>query len=253
MHTLMVVDDEFNIRNGLVTSVPWETIGVKVVAQARDGVEALALARQFRPELVVTDISMDEMDGLEFATLLLDERPATKVIILSGYGEFAYAQRALDLKVSAYLLKPLSPEDLLVKVSEAVKEIEAERDRAQRLGEAIEPPGEGTAAGRAVVRRARDFLEMKFADHETSLESLAEYLGLTPGYTSKLFKAETGRNYTEELASLRIEKAKELLLHTNLKSAEVGARVGYTNPQYFATTFRKATGMAPSEYREMLT
>jgi YesN/AraC family two-component response regulator len=249
MRTLMVVDDEFNIRNGLVISVPWETIGVKVVAQARDGAEALDLARQFHPDLVVTDISMDEMDGLEFTTVLLKELPRTKVIILSGYGEFAYAQRALDLKVSAYLLKPVSPEDLLVKVAEVVKEWESDRERARRLGE-DKSVGEEAVGDRAVIRRARDYLESRFGDHETCLESLAGHLGLTPGYISKLFKAETGRNYTEELADLRIKKAKELLSHSNLKLSEVGVRVGYLNPQYFATAFRKATGMTPSEYRE---
>ncbi len=249
MHSLLVVDDEFNIRNGLVTSVPWETIGVRVVGQAQDGREALELAKTLAPDLVVTDISMDEMDGLDFTAALLELRPRTKVIILSGYGEFAYAQRALSLRVSAYLLKPIDPDDLLAQVAEAVKELEAERDLARRLGE----PSGDESLGRAVIRRAREFLESRFADHETSLEALADHLGLTPGYLSKLFKAETGRNYSEELAHLRIEKAKELLLHSNLKLAEVGTRVGHPNPQYFATVFRRATGMSPSEFRERLT
>ena len=106
-------------------------------------------------------------------------------------------------------------------------------------------------AGRATIRRARDYLEAHYADLTTSLESLADHLGLTPAYLSKLFKAETGRNYSDELAALRIEKAKDLLLHTNLKTSEIGVQVGYPNPQYFATAFRKATGFTPSEYREM--
>lgn len=248
MHTLMIVDDEYNIRDGLVNLVPWNTIGVQVVAQARDGAEALELARQYRPDVVVTDISMDEMDGLEFSEALLAERPRTKIIILSGFSEFSYAQRALQLRVSAYLLKPVNPEDLLAHVAEAVRVLEDEREKARRLGERTEPaeaPG-----GRAVIRRALEYLEAFYADHETSLESLAEHLGLTPAYLSKLFKTETGRNYSEELAALRIDKAKDLLVHTNLRSSEVASRVGYSNPQYFATAFRRATGKSPSEYRE---
>lgn len=245
MHTLMIVDDEFNIRDGLVNTVPWDSIGVKVVAEARDGLEALEVARQAKPDVVITDISMDELDGLGFAEALLAERPATKVLILSGYGEFAYAQKAVRLKVWSYLLKPVTPAELLDQVSLAVKALEADRERARRLGEADEP-----VVGRSVIRRAQEYLETHFGDHETSLEALADHLGLTPSYLSKLFKNETGRNYSEELAALRVEKAKTLLLTTNLRAAEVGLRVGYANPQYFSTAFRKATGQSPSEFRE---
>jgi two-component system response regulator YesN len=248
MHTLMIVDYEYNIRDGLVNAVPWDSIGVRVAAEAQDGMEALDAARRVRPDVVITDISMDEMDGLELTAALLAERPQTKVIILSGFGEFSYAQRALELKVWAYLLKPVTPEDLLEKVSEAVRALESDRDRARKLGEPAE--GSEPAPGRAVIRRAREYLEVHYSDHETSLESLAAHLGLTPAYLSKLFKTETGRNYSEELADLRMEKARDLLRSTNLRSSEVGVRVGYPNPQYFATAFKKATGTSPSEFRE---
>lgn len=250
MHTLMVVDDEYNIRRGLVTAVDWASIGVMVVAEARDGQEALELARKVKPDVVLTDISMDEMDGLAFTEVLLKERPRTKVVILSGFGEFSYAQKALDLKVSAYLLKPVSPEDLLEKIAEATRAYDKERDQARRLGEPDPETTAGSAGGRAVVRRAREYLETHYQDHETCLDSLADHLGLTPAYLSKLFKAETGRNYGDELAALRMEKAKALLLQTNLKTSEIGVMVGYPNPQYFATAFRKATGLSPSEFRE---
>lgn len=243
----MIVDDEYNIREGLVNAVPWDSIGVRVVAQAQDGTEALDLARQSRPDVVITDISMDEMDGLEFAETLLAERPWTKVIILSGYSEFAYAQRAVSLRVWAYLLKPVGPEELLEKVAGAVQALELDRSRGRRWGEATV---EADLPGRSVIRRAREYLDSQYHDHETSLESMADHLGLTPAYLSKLFKAETGQNYSDALAELRIEKAKDLLLSTNLKSADVGARVGYQNPQYFATAFKKATGVSPSEFRE---
>jgi len=236
----MIVDDEYNIRDGLVNAVPWRTIGVEVVAEARDGQEALEQARKYHPDVVITDISMDEMNGLEFSEALLRERPGTKIIILSGYGEFSYAQRAVRLRVFAYLLKPVTPEELLAQVSEALKTVGAEP-----------VPEAGALSGRAVIRRALEYLEAYYADHETSLDSLAEHLGLTPAYLSKLFKGETGRNYSEALTDLRIERAKQLLLTTNLRTSEVGDRVGYSNPQYFATAFRKATGHTPSEFREL--
>lgn len=239
MYTLLVADDEFNIRDGLVHAMPWESLDVQVVAEARDGLEALELALECRPDLVITDISMDRMNGLEFAASLLAQRPQTKVIILSGYGEFSYAQRAVELKVWAYLLKPVTPEELLDKVASAIAS----------LGPGVLASPEGSAE-RAVIRRARDYLESHCEDHELSLEVLSRALELTPAYLSKLFKSETGRNYSDELTDLRMEKAKELLRRTNLKTSEIGSRVGYPNAQYFATAFRKATGTTPSEFRE---
>lgn len=249
MYSLMVVDDEYNIRRGLVTSVDWASIQVQVVAEARDGQEALEQARLHRPDLVVTDISMDDMDGLTFTEALLKERPRTKVLILSGFGEFGYAQRALELKVSSYLLKPVTPEDLLAKVAEAIEVLEKERDQSRRLGESEFDLGEA-GAGRTVLRRAREYLETHYENPEVSLDSLADHLGLTPAYLSKLFKAGTGRNWGDELLALRMDKAKQLLRDTNLKSSEVGAHVGYRNPQYFATAFRRAVGLTPTEFRE---
>lgn len=249
MYSLMVVDDEYNIRRGLVTSVDWASIQVLVVAEARDGQEALEQARVHRPDLVLTDISMDDMDGLTFTEALLKERPRTKVVILSGFGEFGYAQRALELKVFAYLLKPVTPEDLLTKMAEAIEVLEKERLQSRRLGESDYDLAEA-GAGRSVIRRAREYLEAHYGDPLLSLESLADHLHLTSAYLSKLFKAETGRNWGDELLALRMDKAKQLLRDTNLKSSEVGAQVGYQNPQYFATAFRRSVGLTPTEFRE---
>lgn len=126
MYKLMVVDDEYNIRDGIVNAVPWETCGVVVVGEAGNGIEALEKVEETLPDIVITDINMDDMDGLEFAENLKQKYPYIKVIILSGYDEFEYAKRALQLKVFSYLLKPILPDELIKIVKEVIYEIQAE-------------------------------------------------------------------------------------------------------------------------------
>lgn len=126
MYKLLVVDDEYNIRDGIVNAVPWETCGVVVVGEAGNGIEALEKVEETLPDIVITDINMDDMNGLEFAENLKQKYPYIKVVILSGYDEFEYAKRALQLKVFSYLLKPILPDELIKIVKEVIDEIQAE-------------------------------------------------------------------------------------------------------------------------------
>lgn len=126
MYKLMVVDDEYTIRDGIANAVPWASCDVVVTYAAASGIEALAAAEVNPPDLVISDITMDEMDGLELVEHLKARYPDIKVIILSGYDDFDYAQKALQLKVSAYLLKPVLPDELIAVVRQILAEIEAD-------------------------------------------------------------------------------------------------------------------------------
>lgn len=136
MYKLLVVDDEYNIRDGIVNAVPWETCGVVVAGEADNGITALEKVEETSPDIVITDIHMDDMDGLEFAEILKQKNPNIKVIILSGYDEFEYAKRALQLKVFSYLLKPVLPDELIKVVGEVIRDMEAEarlEEKVKRL------------------------------------------------------------------------------------------------------------------------
>lgn len=127
MYKLMVVDDEFNIRDGIANAISWEDHNIHVVGAASDGVEALKKVAVLKPDIVITDIYMDNMNGLEFAEKLKEDFPEIKVIILSGYDEFEHAKRAIELKVFSYALKPILPNELLAIVKNATKEIDEDR------------------------------------------------------------------------------------------------------------------------------
>ncbi|PYI53082.1 response regulator transcription factor [Paenibacillus flagellatus] len=112
MFKVMIVDDEPHIRKGLRTIIPWESFGFVVTAEAEDGAEALERAESHVPDVVITDIRMPRMDGIELSKELKSRFPDIKVLILSGYNEFAYAKEAMKYGVADYLLKPVDPEEL---------------------------------------------------------------------------------------------------------------------------------------------
>lgn len=110
--TLIIVDDEPSIRNGLASSIKWEDIGIEVIGVAADGNEAIAMIRTMRPNIVITDIRMPNCDGLELIRMVREEDISCNFIILSGYDDFKYAQTAIRYSVNSYLLKPIQLDEL---------------------------------------------------------------------------------------------------------------------------------------------
>ena len=104
---------------------------------------------------------------------------------------------------------------------------------------------------KSVITKAQKYIEANSSSPDISLNTIAEHVYLNPAYFSKLYKKEAGETYMEFLTRLRIEKAKNLLKDTNIRTADVGTAVGYPNSQYFTTLFKKVIGITPLEYREM--
>ena len=172
MYRIMVVDDEYYIRDGLCNVVDWASIGAQVVGEAASGVEALAKVPLVQPAVVITDIRMEDMDGLEFAEAVRDAYPDTRIIFLSGYDNFAYAQKAVELKAYGYILKPGDPEKVLSIVRDALTEIEGERERVNRLTYLEGRESEGLEARRA--RLLGRVLSSVYSDGEALEEECAK-------------------------------------------------------------------------------
>lgn len=130
MLKVFLVEDEMIIRNGVKNNIPWEQEGFTFVGEAGDGELAWPLIRQTKPDILITDIRMPFMDGLELSGLVRKELPDTKIIILSGYSEFDYAKQAINLGVANYLLKPINGEKLLEAVKQVADIIREERAQA---------------------------------------------------------------------------------------------------------------------------
>lgn len=123
MLKLMLVDDEAIIRKGIRTSIDWSSYGVEIAGEAANGRDALELALELKPHIVITDIRMPVMDGLALSNDLKKQLPDAKIIVLSGYDDFAYAREALSLGVYEYLLKPVGAEDLISLITKLQGEI----------------------------------------------------------------------------------------------------------------------------------
>lgn len=134
MFTVFIVEDEQLIRDGMLKLVEWQQLDFEVVGQAADGELAWPMIQELKPDIVITDIRMPFMDGLSLSRIIKQHYPKTKIIILSGYDEFEYAQKAINIGVEHYVLKPITKAqltDLLVRIrEEKVKMVEQEASLA---------------------------------------------------------------------------------------------------------------------------
>jgi two-component system, response regulator YesN len=127
MLSLLIVEDEDVTREGLTTLIDWESLGIKICGLAANGVEALRVLENEQADLVLTDIRMPLMDGLQLVSQIRERKWDISVILLSGYGDFEYAQRALRLGISDYLVKPCSPDEIQNVFTKISKEILKQR------------------------------------------------------------------------------------------------------------------------------
>ena len=134
MLKVFLVEDEFVIREGIKNNIDWKAHGYEFCGEAGDGELAYPMIQKLRPDIVITDIRMPFMDGLELSRLIRKELPDTEIIILSGYQEFEYAKEAIKLGVAQYLSKPINGEELLAELDELSAKIE-EKHRAIQIRE----------------------------------------------------------------------------------------------------------------------
>ncbi|MHB8061980.1 MAG: response regulator [Ruminiclostridium sp.] len=118
MIKLLIAEDEYVVRHGIVSSIDWESLGIEVCGEAENGAVALEMAKRLKPHIILTDIKMPVMDGLEFVSNLKISQPNVKVIVFSGYDDFSYAMRAIRLGVNEYLLKPINVDELIRVITE---------------------------------------------------------------------------------------------------------------------------------------
>lgn len=133
LYKVFLVEDEIVTREGIRDSVDWASAGLCWCGEASDGELALPMIEATPPDILITDIKMPFMDGLELSRIVRDRLPQTRIVILSGHDEFRYAQEAIQLGVTDYLLKPISAQDLLDALGRIRTQLEAERRQQAEL------------------------------------------------------------------------------------------------------------------------
>lgn len=244
MYRVILVDDERLILEGLSKVVRWADFGCEVVGTARDGREGLALIRQLKPDIVISDIRMPNMDGLTMLAALQSEFPQMQLSVLTAYRDFDYAQRAINLGVCRYLLKPSRMEELHEAIRTMISRLE-ERDGAREA-----PPEQGEA-GSFIVNAALDYMRAHCTEH-ISLANVADHVYVSQWHLSKLINRHASQSFLELLNSMRIEQAKILLADPALRIHVIAQQVGYSDVAHFSKSFKKITGKNPGEYRASL-
>lgn len=240
----MIVDDEIRIRNGLEKLISkldnYEIIGVYA-----DAFSLLRSLQSHSPDVIITDIKMPVIDGIELIRSIREKNPDIKIIILSGYGNFNYAQEAIKLGVYRYLLKPTNPKELL----SVLKELETYKDTDK--ANAIEALPSSTSVNHLIIQQALQYVEIHY-NKKINLKETAKYLHISPNYFCDLFKKHLNKTFIEYINDYRIEKSKHLLGNIALSISEIAQSVGYREAKYFCNIFKKKTGITPTEYRNSL-
>lgn len=245
---LLIADDEMIIRQGL-SALEWENAGITEWRMTDNGLEALQLISSFQPEVILTDIRMPGLNGLQLAKEIAAGELNCKLILLSGYGTFEYAQQAIKAGVFEYLLKPSSPEEILGTVLRAVRELE-KRALAERQGSMVQMRDEVFGSSEeSNCRLILNYIEENYMN-DITLSTLAEYTHFTTAYLSRLIKKETNFNFTRILGIVRMLKAAELLANTDMKIYAICDKIGIHDQRYFSQLFRKTFGSTPMEYRK---
>ena len=241
-YQVILVDDEFYIRQSLQRH--FNNLGsedFKVIAEAENGQEALVLLEQHTVQMVITDIRMPVMDGLELARRIHERYPHIITVILTGYADFEYAQKSLRYGAFDYLLKPVGEEaldDLLGRARTVLNDLyELPEEKRTSL------------SGEESVQQAIRYMKEHYME-DIDIGVLASEMGFHSAYLTRLFGRYVGISPLKYLTNIRIQEAKRLLLDTSLPISTVGEQVGYPDQFHFSKTFRKATGENPSAFRK---
>ncbi|MBY5035297.1 response regulator [Streptococcus gallolyticus] len=240
MYSILIVEDEYLVRQGICSLIDFEKFQIEKVAEAEDGRKAWELFQAQPFDIVLTDINMPKMNGIQLAQLIKEEQPNCHLVFLTGYDEFDYALSALKLGADDYLLKPFSKAD----VEEILTKIQTKLAQDTKIEQLEEYLVQGE------VSDLQEQIRSQLSNCDFSLKQLADQLGFSPNYLSVLIKKDVGLNFQDYLNQERMKQAKYLLLTTDLKIYEIAEKVGFWDMNYFSQRFKQTVGVTPRQFRK---
>lgn len=254
MYRVLLVDDEQIERMALAKKID-RYYGDKVnIYHAVNGREAVDMCSEHKNDIIIMDISMPEMNGVMAAKYIRQIDDKCSIIFLTAYDDFEYARNAIKIRALDYLLKPCDINDLLAVMDMAIQKLDRECDfkgntkenKPERKRENVKNFDEQTT-----IKYLREYVENNYT-FDISMQEVAEDMGYSDAYFSKLFKQYFNQNFTAYLTEYRIKKAKELLTDTNNSIKDISRMVEYEDSNYFAKIFKRIVGEIPSKFRENL-
>ncbi|MBR4724270.1 MAG: response regulator [Lachnospiraceae bacterium] len=251
MFKVAIIDDEPIIVEGLSKTIDWGKWDARVVGFAYDGAEGIELIRKEKPDILISDIAMPNMNGLAMIAAVKSEFPYMQVSVLTGYREFDYAREAIHLGVTRFLLKPSKHDEIEEAITamtdklrnSGVMERESGKEEGQNDDTILENP-----ASSFIVNNALKFIKDNYKE-KLKLVDVADHIYVSQWHLSKLLNKHTGKNFSEILNGIRIEKAKELLKDPEYRIVDIAEAVGFLDLAHFSRVFKKTCGISANDYR----
>ncbi len=247
MLQLLIVDDSKWVREGLTCVIDWAALNIEIAGTCPNAAKACEVLLSRHIDILLTDIKMIGMDGLELAEYARNHHPHIKTVLISAYKEFDYAFTAVRLGVSGYILKPIVPEDL-IKVIRPIAEELTQSLQTVSPAPAASPKNRQTSSSNKNVASAIEYINQHISEKELSLYQIADALHVNYYYLSKCFKESEGVSFTDYVCKRRMQIASNLLIATKLHIYEICAQIGM-DPKNFHVIFKKYYDMTPQEYR----
>ncbi|MCL5961675.1 MAG: response regulator [Chloroflexi bacterium] len=258
---MVIADDEPLVRKGLRAVLESQGGLAELVGEASSGHDVVSLVTQLKPDLVLLDIRMPGGDGISAAERIRSISPYTRIIVLTAYPDFTYAQKMLRLGASDYLLKPSSPDSIREAIGRIAREVESgEASFASVHGHRLagelaavspgrpEEPGTDKLRPRGVVASAKKYIGDNF-HRRLPLGEVADAVGLSPWYFSSIFKKAEGDSFRHYLTQVRVEAGKRALLETDLLVQVIAEGVGFSEPSHFTQAFKRVVGVTPRQFQ----
>ena len=253
MHSIMIVEDEELELEFIEAVIREELQPEDTIITAHTGVQAVRLAKKRHPDIIIMDLMLPEMDGLEAIAEIRKFAPHTCISILTAYTEFRYAQRAISLRVFEYMLKPIKPSDFKAIFKRMVESVDESREH-EKVGTtqlAVETITKvGGSEQQSFVDESIRYIQKHFKERLT-LQMVASRVYMNAQYFSRVFKRETGVTFTEYVNTMKIQYACKLLETTNYPAYRISSECGFTDPSYFNRVFFAQMNMTPKKYKKL--
>lgn len=261
MIRIVVVEDEVLVKKGLILTTDWQKYGCEVVGEASNGLEGISIIEKLKPDIVITDVRMPGLDGIKMIECLKEAGVDSEFIIITGFGEFEYAHKAVKLGVRDFLVKPIDDEDLELALTNTCRVV-IDRQRIEKIRDKLDNIGDSRimffkeyivdqAEDDDYVARAVKYIGLNYK-LDITVKTVADSLFISESYLSRLFKSKVGQTFGDYLTYYRIKKACELLREPDGKIYEIAGKIGYKDQRYFSLIFKKLVGVTPKEFRDKL-
>lgn len=273
MYKVIIVDDEPIIVEGLQKGIEWEKWNCEIVGTGSSGMEGLELVKKLEPDILISDISMANMDGLAMVAAIKSEHPNVEVCLLTGFRNFEYAQQAIKLGVTRFLLKPSKIHELEEAIDAMIKNLQSKGKTGESdldniwdcqnldekylyntfIKERLNQHEDDSKirfndANSYIIKKAIIYMYNNYVQ-KLSLLDVADHCYISSWHLSKLLNQYTGKGFFEIVNRIRIDKAKELLKGSTAKIQEISDMVGFQDVTHFSRIFKNYEGISPKDYR----